>query len=84
MTDPDNGEYWDDESETCTQCQKWSYTKKSCQVKDQATAAYDRHQDGDMAYDKKCMRKDVSPGMIKNELVSEGSEGPFPNISVVV
>lgn len=58
VDDIDNGKYWD--GSTCTQCQKWSYTKKSCNDKNAMTAAYDCHQHGADKYDKKCMKKDIT------------------------
>jgi len=54
------GNYYDESSDSCLPCQKWTYTKKSCKAKNAAVDAADCHQIGANEFDKKCMRKDVS------------------------
>ena len=49
---------------TCKKCSKWVHTPKSCAVKNAQAANLDCHQYGDNKMDKKCFKKEITPGTL--------------------
>ena len=64
VTDPNGGFYH--QGSSCHACQKWNYSKKSCQATNAAVAAMDCHKYGDKELDRKCWKKTVTPGKAIN------------------
>merc|ERR1712048_1035869 len=60
IPDPSGGKYYDGGSDTCKQCNKWRYDKKSCDAQNEAVATATCHQVGENEFDKKCMKKTVT------------------------
>ena len=66
--DDPSGHYFDEAKNSCEKCQKWIYTEKSCQSKNDEASKEDCHQYGEHLLSKTCFKKDITKGKRKHLL----------------